>query len=66
MAAHAGNRGPTRTRRAVRATAEPLITAAREANVPTAYPNRRVSPVVTATSSIGTPSSDAAICAAAW
>lgn len=38
----------------------PLITAAREANVPTAYPKRRVSPVVTITSSIGTPSSAAA------
>ena len=39
----------------------PLITAAREANVPTAYPNRRVSPVVTSTSSRRTPSSSAMI-----
>lgn len=52
-----------RTFRAASAIALPLITAARDANVPTAYPNRRVSPVVTRTSSIGTPSSAAAICA---
>ena len=52
-----------RTLRAASATALPHITAAREANVPTAYPNRRVSPVVTSTSSNGTPSSSATICA---
>ena len=50
-----------RTLRAARAIALPLITAAREANVPTAYGIRRVSPVVTKTSSIGTPSSWATI-----
>jgi hypothetical protein len=45
----------------------PLITAARDANVPTAYGNRRVSPVVTTTRSIGTPSSSATTCAnAVW
>src|SRR5205085_193104 len=38
-----------------------LVTAARDANVPTAYPNRRVSPVTTSTSASGTPSSSAAI-----
>ena len=38
-----------RTLRAASATALPLITAAREANVPTPYLNRRVSPVVTVT-----------------
>ena len=37
----------SRTARAVNATALPDITAVREANVPTAYLNRRVSPVVT-------------------
>ena len=52
-----------RTLRAARAIALPLITAAREAKVPTAYGIRRVSPVVTWTSSIGTPSSWATICA---
>ena len=35
------------TLRAARAMALPLMTAAREANVPTAYAIRRVSPVVT-------------------
>ena len=38
-------------------SALPLITAAREAKVPTAYGIRRVSPVVTSTSSMRTPSS---------
>ena len=52
-----------RTPRAVRATALPLITAVREANVPTAYLKRRVSPVVTRIRSNGTPSSSATICA---
>ena len=37
------------------------MTAVREANVPTAYLNRRVSPVVTLTRSIATPSSSATI-----
>ncbi len=50
-----------RTLRAASATALPLITAARDANVPTPYLNRRVSPVVTVTRSTGTPSSWAAI-----
>ena len=48
---------------AARWIADPLITAAREANVPTAYGIRRVSPVTTSTSSNGTPSSSATICA---
>ena len=52
-----------RTSRAVIATALPLITAVREAKVPTAYLNRRVSPVVTVIESNGTPSSSATICA---
>ncbi len=47
------------TRLAARWMAEPLITAAREANVPTAYAIRRVSPVTTSTSSNFTPSSSA-------
>ena len=51
-----------RTLTAAADTALPLITAAREANVPTPYLNRRVSPVVTVTRSTGTPSS----CAAIW
>ena len=53
----------SRTPRAVTATALPLITAVREANVPTAYLKRRVSPVVTVIESKGTPSSSATICA---
>ena len=52
-----------RTPRAVIATALPLITAVRDANVPTAYLKRRVSPVVTRIRSNGTPSSSATICA---
>ena len=53
---------------AARWIAEPLITAAREANVPTAYGIRRVSPVTTSTSSNRTPSSSATSCAktVAW
>ncbi len=51
----------SRTLRAVIATALPLITAVREANVPTAYLKRRVSPVVTVILSNGTPSSSATI-----
>ena len=50
-----------RTTRAASATALPDITAPRDANVPTAYGIRRVSPVVTWTSSIRTPSSSATI-----
>ena len=50
-------------RLAARWTAEPLITAARDANVPTAYGIRRVSPVTTSTSSNFTPSSSATSCA---
>ena len=46
-------------RLAARWIAEPLITAAREAKVPTAYGIRRVSPVTTSTSSNLTPSSSA-------
>ena len=42
-------------------TALPDTTAVRLANVPTPQPSRRVSPVVTRTCSIGTPSSSAAI-----
>ena len=49
-----------RTLRAASATALPLITAARDANVPTAYLNRRVSPVTTVTASTGTPRTAAA------
>ncbi len=41
----------SRARVAARWIADPLITAAREANVPTAYGIRRVSPVTTSTSS---------------
>ena len=54
-----------RTCRAASAIALPLMTAAREANVPTAYGLRLVSPVVTNTSSIRTPSSWATIWAKA-
>ena len=55
-------------RLAARWIAEPLITAAREAKVPTAYGIRRVSPVTTSTSSNFTPSSSATSCAntVAW
>ena len=58
----------SRARVAARWMADPLITAARDANVPTAYGIRRVSPVTTSTSSRGTPSTSAAICAktVAW
>ena len=52
-----------RTLRAASAMALPLMTAARDANVPTAYGILRVSPVVTWTSSRRTPSSWATICA---
>ena len=50
-----------RTLRAARAMALPLMTAARDAKVPTAYAILRVSPVVTWTSSSRTPSSWATI-----
>ena len=58
----------SRARVAARWIAEPLITAAREANVPTAYGIRRVSPVTTSTSSKRQPSTSAAIWAntVAW
>ena len=57
----------SRTARVANAIADPLITAAREANVPTPYPKRRVSPVTISTSSIFTPSSSATIWAkAVW
>ena len=57
----------SRVLRAARAMAEPLMTAAREAKVPTEYGDRRVSPVTTSTSSKGTPSSSATIWAkAVW
>ena len=54
-------------RRAARWIADPLITAAREAKVPTAYGILRVSPVVISTSSKRTPRVSATICAkAVW
>ena len=54
-------------RSAARWIAEPLITAAREAKVPTAYGILRVSPVVISTSSNRTPRVSATICAkAVW
>ena len=56
------------TFRAARCTALPLITAPREPQVPTEYAIFRVSPVVTCTWSMGTPSSSATIWAntVAW
>ena len=53
----------SRVRRAALWIADPLITAARDANVPTAYGIRRVSPVTTSTSSNRTPSTSATSCA---
>ena len=57
----------SRARSAARWIADPLITAARDANVPTAYGIRRVSPVTTSTSSNRTPRASATTCAnAVW